>query len=214
MAGGGNGQPIIEVDGKLRFEMPGSPLFPALTDDSILKPSIIWLIGSDKASRFKAELCYVTGGLNWEANYNFVEPEKGDLLDLIGWVTIDNQSGKTFESAKVKLMAGDVNKISPEGLYRRGIQNIKVSGSIMAFENVPNVTEKVFDEYHLYDLNRVTTIHDRETKQVEFINASGVKSQKIYAYDGVRLDRQRYEGYDLMNILQTREYGVQCSKKY
>src|SRR5580658_8587085 len=31
----GGGQPIIEVDGKLMFRLPGEPLFPALPDDSI-----------------------------------------------------------------------------------------------------------------------------------------------------------------------------------
>src|SRR6476646_679765 len=33
----GYGQPIIEVDGVLRFSLPGQPLFPALSGDSILK---------------------------------------------------------------------------------------------------------------------------------------------------------------------------------
>jgi hypothetical protein len=151
--------------------------------------------------------------MNWEANYNFVEPEKGDLLDLIGWVTIDNQSGKTFENAKVKLMAGDVNKIGPQVFNGFNTRGFRVAASLDEFVNAPSVTEKVFDEYHLYDLNRITTVHDRETKQVEFINVSGVKSQKIYVYDGVKLDRQRYDGYDLMSILQAREFGLQYSKK-
>jgi hypothetical protein len=210
---GGNGQPIIEVNGKLQFELPGIPLFPALMDDSILKPSIIWAIDSDKASKFRAELCYVTGGLNWEANYNFIEPEKGDSLDLVGWVTVDNRSGKTFDNAKIKLMAGDVNKIRPRGKYRGDFDSCDISDNVSSFVNKPAVTEKGFDEYHLYDFDRTTTLHDRETKQIEFINASGIKSQKIYVYDGVKIDSQRYEGYDLMILLQAREYGLQYSTK-
>ena len=51
----------------------------------------------------------LAGGLQRRA------PEDGDHLDLIGWVTIDNQSGKTFTDARVKLMAGDVNKVKPAG---------------------------------------------------------------------------------------------------
>ena len=51
--------------------------------------------------------------MNWNADYNLVAPEEGDVLDLIGWVTIHNQTGKTFENARIKLMAGDVNKIQP-----------------------------------------------------------------------------------------------------
>ena len=114
---GGMSQPIIEVDGKLRFALPGQPLFPPLGDDTILKPTIEWQLQADKAAKLDAELAYVTGGMSWEADYNIVAPEKSDLLDFVGWVTMDNQSGKTFENAKIKLMAGDVSKIQQaEGL--------------------------------------------------------------------------------------------------
>ena len=106
-------QPIIEVNGQLRFNLPGTPVFPSLTDDSILKPRLEWLLATDKAGTFPAEFSYVTGGMSWQADYNIVAPEKGDLVDVVGWVTMDNQTGKTFENARIKLMAGDVNKIQP-----------------------------------------------------------------------------------------------------
>jgi len=91
---GSAGQPIVEVDGKLRFGLPGAPLFPALADDAILKPTIVWLVQSDRAAKLQAELCYVTGGMSWAADYNVVASDGSDLLDLVGWVTIDNQRGK------------------------------------------------------------------------------------------------------------------------
>ena len=65
---GGMSQPIIEVDGKLRFTLPGQPLFPPLSDDTILKPTIEWQLQADKAGKLDAELAYVTGGMSWEAN--------------------------------------------------------------------------------------------------------------------------------------------------
>ena len=55
--------------------------------------------------------------MSWEADYNIVAPENSDLVDVVGWVTMDNQSGKTFENAKIKLMAGDVSKIQPAEAY-------------------------------------------------------------------------------------------------
>ena len=114
MAGvGGTAQPIIEVDGKLRFSLPGTPLFPQLGDDTILKPTIDWQLNADKPGKLDAELAYVTGGMSWEADYNVVAPADSDLVDVIGWITMDNQSGKTFENARIKLMAGDVSKIQP-----------------------------------------------------------------------------------------------------
>ncbi len=211
-ASGGGNQPIIEVQGRLRFQLPGIPLFPALTDDTILKPTLHWLLETDKPGKFDGELCYVTGGMSWEADYNLVAPEKGDVLDLVGWVTMDNQSGKSFDNARIKLMAGDVSKIQPEERYRRGGF---VGGGAFAASGAmrPPVTEKAFEDYHLYTLNRRATLHDRETKQVEFVRASGVDSERIYVYDGVKIDSNRYRGWDMQNIRQNREYGTQSNPK-
>ncbi|MCX6896149.1 MAG: hypothetical protein NTZ16_11750, partial [Verrucomicrobia bacterium] len=111
--GGGAEQPIIEVNGKLQFSLPGQPLFPSLGDDTILKPAFNWLLKSPEAAKFDAEVGYVTGGFTWEADYNLVAPEKGDFVDVLGWITMNNNSGTTFRDAKIKLMAGDVQKIQP-----------------------------------------------------------------------------------------------------
>jgi hypothetical protein len=108
---GNTSEPIIEVDGRLQFRLPGMPVFPALTDQTILKPELTWQLQSSDSGTLDAELCYLSGGMSWEADYNLVARQDGGKLDLIGWVTIDNQSGKSFEGARVKLMAGDVSKI-------------------------------------------------------------------------------------------------------
>ena len=113
-ANGGAGQPLIEVNGRLQFVLPGLPLFPALSDDSILKPTLDWTVQTDRAGPLTAELAYITEGMTWKADYNLVSPEVGNALDMVGWVTMDNQSGKTFGNARIKLMAGDVNKVQPQ----------------------------------------------------------------------------------------------------
>jgi hypothetical protein len=132
-ADSGVGQPIIEVNGKLRFSLPGEPLFPALPDDSILKPTLTWQLNADKGGALDAELSYVTGGMSWQAAYNLVSPKKGDTLDLVGWVTIDNQTGKSFNQAKIKLIwrpatglcRGHVRlKRGPAGRDRKNLRRI------------------------------------------------------------------------------------------
>ena len=99
-ASGPAGQPIIEVDGQLRFSLSGQPLFPSLADDTILKPTIHWVLNTNKGGKLDAELNYITGGMSWKADYNMLAGEKGDELDVIGWITIDNQSGKSFDNAR------------------------------------------------------------------------------------------------------------------
>ncbi|MGD0206117.1 MAG: hypothetical protein ABSC89_00690 [Verrucomicrobiota bacterium] len=201
--GGNPEQPIIEVNGKLQFSLPGLPLFPDLGDDTVLKPTLNWLLQSDQPGKFDAEVSYITGGFTWEADYNLVSPEKGDTVDLIGWVTMNNQSGKTFRDAKIKLMAGDVNKIQPATMPMGGFRMKAMDMALAA----PAVTEKAFDEFHLYTLARPTTLLDRETKQVEFVRATDVKAPVIYVYDGA----PSYRFYGGLNYDQG--YGNEGNKK-
>jgi hypothetical protein len=197
-------QPIIEVNGQMRFGLPGLPLFPDLGDDTILKPTLNWLIQTDQPERFDAEVSYVSGGLNWAADYNLVAPESGDTVDFIGWISFDNRSGKNFEDARVKLIAGDVNKITPNQM-RDYAMKAMVNEAVAAAP--PVVQEKAFDEYHMYTLQRAVTLHDNETKQVEFIRGTGVRSQRIYVYDGAQIP---YYSYDARNDVN---YGTQSNKK-
>jgi hypothetical protein len=205
--GGGNEQPIIEINGKLQFFLPGQPLFPDLGSDTILKPAFNWLLQSDKAGSFDAEVGYVTEGFDWSASYNLVSPEKGDLCDLVGWITMNNNSGKTFENAKIKLMAGDVNKIQPQA-YGGGRPMFKGARAMVmdAMAEAPAVSEKAFDEFHLYSIARPTTLHDHETKQVEFVHAEKMFAPTIYVYDGA-------QGYQFYGLNYDRGYGQSDNKK-
>src|ERR1041385_7478418 len=206
----GNGEPIIEIDGKLQFGLPGQPIFPALSSDTILKPTLSWLLQSDRPGNINAEFSYVTGGMSWHADYNVVAPVSGNLLDIVGWVTLDNQTGKTFSNAHIKLMAGDVNKLVPQAMDGPVSEVDGIANRADAFK--PAVTERNFDEYHLYTLERPSTLYDRETKQVEFVRATGVPSQRLYVYDGVKLD-QNYRGYAMENIREMENFGVQSNPK-
>jgi len=202
----GSSQPIIEVGGKLQFTLPGQPIFPALGDDTILKPALDWILYSAQPARFDAELSYLSGGLSWTSDYNIVAPENGDTIDLVGWVTLDNQSGKQFDHAHIKLMAGDVNKVQAQdydGRFNR------TDGTHLGVpEQYEQVTEKTFEDYHLYTLPQPTTLHDRETKQVEFLRASGIQSNRLYVYDGAQLPANYNAYQDQRNNPQ---YGTESN---
>lgn len=210
----GMSQPIIEVDGVLRFGLPGQPLFPALDSDSILKPTLNWLLQTNQPGAFDAEISYVSGGVSWQADYNLVIADKNEgktnfnLVDLVGWVTMRNHSGKSFENARIKLMAGDVNKIANQLAVPRPAAAMKMADEA---NMAPAVREKSFDEFHLYTLERAATLRDEETKQVEFVRATGVRSQRLYVYDGAALGSYSY--YNSDQILQDPGYGTQSNPK-
>ena len=129
----------------------GQPIFPALSADSILKPTLNWLLQTNQPGKFDAEISYVSGGMTWQSDYNVVVQDdpgkKTDLLDMIGWITMHNHSGKTFENARIKLLAVDVSKIQEPTLAGRAY-----AAKAMAMDEVvmaPAVQEKSFDEFHL-----------------------------------------------------------------
>ena len=207
-AGGQNPtQPIIEVDGKLQFSLPGEPVFPALGDDTILNPTLTWKLNSSEAGKLDAELAYVTGGLTWKSDYNIVAAEKSDVIDLVGWVTFDNQSGKTFRNAKIKLMAGDVNKVVPAPVERRKARLFAMTAAAPMNDEAP-VTEKAFSEFHLYTISRPTTLRHHETKQVEFVRAQGVNAPRIFVYDGATMN---YGNWPMFR--GEGDYGIPTNKK-
>jgi hypothetical protein len=173
--------PVVEADGKIIFELPGKPLFPAVKDDSVLlKPLLNWKIESSEPASLEAELAYLTSGLEWSASYNLVLPPEGEAADMNGWVTVVNRSGKQFENAQIKLMAGDVRRIE------RRPQPVPQKAMLMraaAMDSEPDVLEKTFDDYHLYTIQRPSTLRDQETKQIEFTRASAVPTRRVYTFD-------------------------------
>ena len=205
-------QPIVEVDGVLRFGLPGQPIFPALSADSILQPTLSWLLQTNEPGKFNAEISYVSAGMNWQSDYNLVVSDQGDkksdLLDLIGWITMRNQSGKAFENARIKLMAGDVNKIQENSVGGR----VYAAEKSMAMDAAaPVVREKSFDEFHLYTLQRPTTLRDEETKQVEFVRSTGIHAQRLFIYDGAQTTQYGY--YNPEQIRQDVNYGTASNPK-
>jgi hypothetical protein len=206
-------QPIIEVDGVLRFGLPGQPIFPALSTDSILKPTLNWQLETNQPGKFDAEISYVSGGMTWQSDYNVVVQDdpgkKTDLLDMIGWITMQNHSGKTFENARIKLLAGDVSKIQANTV---GAMVYKAEARAMdQAAMAPAVQEKSFDEFHLYTLQRPTTLRDEETKQVEFVSATGIHAKRLFIYDGAQTGQYGY--YNFEQIRNDPNYGTASNPK-
>jgi hypothetical protein len=184
---GVNSQPMIESEGRIQFQLPGEPLFPAGTDGLLLKPTLRWQIDSPRVAHLSAELAYITNGMSWQATYNVVAPESSataasEPVDLFGWITMQNHTGTDFPSARIKLMAGDVAKIQDRGRAMNG-----TGGAIYAMSAavaVDTVTQQAFDDFHLYDLNRTVSLANNETKQVQFIEAANISMNRVYEYDG------------------------------
>ena len=197
--GGRHQSPIIKIGSQMQFSLPGEPLFPALGNDSILRPTLNWQIDSDAEAKFDAQLSYMSGGFSWEATYNVIAPEKGETVTINGWVTLSNKSGTAFRDATVKLVAGDVNVNRPQPMMMSSASSF----SKRSKGEGKKVTEKSFDDFHLYGLPRPLTLRDQESKQVEFLGSSKVKAKKVYLYAPVR--HRFYGGWNVNPM--TQEYS-------
>ncbi len=154
--------------------------FPALPEGLITRPTLRWLVQSATAGDQQVELTYLTGGMNWTADYNLLLNTSNTALDLNGWVTLNNNSGVTYDNAQVKLIAGDVNRLpEPEMLAR----DQAFAAAPMTEADTGGATQREFFEYQLYELNRRVTVGNNETKQVEFVAGSAVPASTFYVYD-------------------------------
>lgn len=156
--------------------------FPKLPEGLITRPTLLWQLDAVKKGLHDAVITYLTGGMSWQANYVALVSNDDQAMDLNGWVTINNNSGATFEDTDLQLIAGDVRRaVEPEVFY------YAEERARAAPTAAPQFAEQGFFEYHLYTLQRPTTLKDASTKQIEFTSATQVPLEKLYLYDGAPL---------------------------
>jgi hypothetical protein len=153
--------------------------FPALPDGLITRPTLRWLIDSTSGGDQLVELTYLTGGVNWTADYIILLGEGSTSLDLNGWVTFTNTSGTTFTDAQIKLIAGDVNRVQEQQM----VMSMADMGGEAADERAAQTEQRNFNEYQLYEIVRRVTLNDNETKQVEFVTGADVPANTFFVYD-------------------------------
>ena len=161
---------ILEVNGEIHVE---DLILPELPEGLLLEPSLLCLLESRRGGKHDIELSYLSEGLEWKADYvAVVSPE--NRIDLQGWVTLNNQSGRDYLDAGLKLVAGDVNRVQSR-IYPRGEKlAIGFDASRHGF------SEESFFEYHLYTLGRRTNLLDREQKQVELLESRDIPGERDY----------------------------------
>jgi hypothetical protein len=157
--------------------------FPELPGGLITRPTLLWLIENEGAATREAQISYLTTGLSWHAEYVAVVAPDDRALSWAGWVSLENTSGTDYPEARLKLVAGDVNRVQDERMDMmkgRILETAAQAASGAQFE------EQTFFEYHLYSLQRPTTLADKETKQLSLFPTAAVTASKLFTYDRSR----------------------------
>ena len=199
------------TDGSI-YSLPAytSVRFPDLPGGLNTRPTLVWDIQSPAGGSHKTRVTYQTGGITWWADYNLIFNEGADansgLLDLSAWVSIINQSGATYQDAKLKLIAGDVHRAEP--VLDRAMRTKVMEMAVAAPQGANGFEQKDFFEFHLYTLGRTTTLPNNSTKQIElFDQAKQIPAKKVLLYYGA------VQPYFYPSPYTDRNMGVETNKK-
>lgn len=172
---------LLSTDkGVKNFQDVSTISFSEIPGGLLTKPTLVWTIYTEKEGKHNAQTSYLTGGLTWNADYIAVVDKDDKNVDLKGWTTIVNNSGSGFPNAKLKLVAGDVNRVQPQS---RGVGMMEDKALMAPEATNGGFKEQSFFEYHLYTLGRRTDIINNESKQISLLEAKGVSGEKEYVFD-------------------------------
>ncbi len=175
-------EPVWEVDGKVVTGLKVDHyVFPELPSSLSLKPSLIFLLQNHQAGEQVAEVSYLTDGMGWNADYVLTLATSGSQANLNGWVTLKNESGAIFPDASLQLIAGEVHRVyAPVAL-----PEARMTMSMATAPPAPaQFTQQPFSSYHLYTLQRRTTLPDHESKQISLLSANHVSVTRTYEVNG------------------------------
>lgn len=177
-----NGAPVWKIGNEIVTGVSYESIrFPELPENLYERPTLLWTLQNTGVRRQRVEASYLTGNLSWSADYVLNVAKDEASGDLDGWVTLVNHSGTAFKNAQLQLVAGDLHRVA----LQTGMDEMRVLGAVSKAAAAPApFQQESFSEYHLYSLNRRTSIFDQESKQISLLNASRFPLRKVYIVNG------------------------------
>jgi hypothetical protein len=188
---------IKTINGSIiTIDKPNQLKFTSIPEDMAVRPSLFWNINSKESGPIDINLKYLTNGLSWTSNY--VLNLTDSVLSLQGWMSINNQSGISYNNANITCLAGDVNKV----IDNHPIQMLR-GAKMTSMEDSMEVKEESFSGYHIYKIPFKETIKDKEIKQVSFIQKNGIK-YKTYGTSRINDNLYRFPKQEILfdNIIE------------
>jgi hypothetical protein len=154
--------------------------FPDLPGNLYSRPTLVWMLDNRGANAQKVEASYLTGNMSWKADYVLTVTRDEKAADLDGWVTLTNNSGVAYGNAKLQLVAGEIHQVAPAVQMESMGKAMRMDAAAPA----PQFTQEGFSEYHLYSLERRSSIQNNESKQISLLNGTGVPVEKYLMVEG------------------------------
>jgi hypothetical protein len=170
---------VLKFADRIETGVPGRLTFDGVPATLRDKPTLVISLVNPSAGAQNLELSYLTGGLSWRADYVAELNADDDQLDLNGWVTLTNQSGAAYPNARLQLVAGDLNRVRDAQPASRAVMAMAAKAPDAA-----EMRQESLFEYHLYSLQRPTTLAENQTKQVALMSATRVPVNKEFLLQG------------------------------
>jgi hypothetical protein len=176
-----NNGPVWKIGDEIVTGMSAdSYRFPDLPGNLYSRPTLVWTLDNRGANAQKVEASYLTDNMSWKADYVLTVTRDEKAADLDGWVTLANNSGVAYSNAKLQLVAGEIHQVA----RARTMESMGKAMSINGAAPAPQFTQEGFSEYHLYSLERRTSIQNNESKQISLLNGTGVPVEKYLMVEG------------------------------
>jgi hypothetical protein len=175
-----NTAPVWQIGGEIVTGFPANHIrYPELPDNLFARPTLIWSLNNEGGARHRVEASYLASRLAWNADYVLTVARDDKTADIDGWVTLTNNSGTAFRNASVKFVAGDLNRVRNLLARREALAEDRALPAA-----APTMSQETFSEYHLYTLDRKTSINNNQTKQLSLLGATAFPVMKRYVVEG------------------------------
>jgi len=178
-----NGGVVMQIGDRIEVlrddGLPARVIFDQVPPSLRARPTLSVTVQSDGGGRRPVSLTYLTTGLGWAADYVALFDEANGRMDVQGWITLTNNSGTPYVNASTLLVAGSVGQ-APSRYGYGGYPPPAPPPMMRAGTQTAN-RERLGD-FYLYPLPERTTIADKQTKQVSFIDVHNTPAQRGYEF--------------------------------
>ncbi len=171
-------QPVFLADGKMISGTPARIIHDDLPPGLTSKPAFRADINSTAPGKRVLDLAYLVRGVSWQADYVLDLPADSDQATLSAWATLTNRSGTDFPQARIRLLAGDINRAG-------GIRAMRADAPPMLKEArmEPGLSPETLETYHLYTLEQPVSLRDGERQQSALLAPVAVTAERKLVLD-------------------------------
>ncbi len=142
-------------------------------------------------------LNYLLNSINWYANY-IINLDKS-TIDLNSWATITNSSGKSFKNYNLKLLSGELNRVSQRSRIYKERRVLKKSTTSLVANSI-DIPTKSIANYYSYILPGKFNI--TKSIQVKLFEKNSIKYKNYGVAYNSRFSRYSESNLKFNNIIE------------